>query len=287
MAVADTSPEGRQTAAKTGRPAAHKVTLAVRRIVGINTLGVATLIWRQVIAEFLVFKLVLLGPALQAMLFALVISLAVGTRIAEVGGLPFLEFLAPGLVIAAAVQRSFESTAFSMVHEKLEGTIGDVFGAPLTAGEILTGYTVGATITGFCIGLPVWLVLLPFGAGLPLHGLAMLYFVLVGCIILAFFGLIAGMQSHRWDSLSAKETFVLTPLLFLSGSFFTIDALGEPFRSMMMANPVFHLVNGFRYAMTGYADAPVWISATVVGILAAVLCLVALRLVAIGYKVKA
>lgn len=275
--------------ADTPRPkrAAPVVTLASRRITGINTLGVATLIWRQVIAEFLVFKLVLLGPALQALLFAVVISLAVGARIAEVGGLPFLEFLAPGLVIAAAVQRSFESTAFSMVHEKLEGTIADVFGAPLTAGEILTGYTAGAVITGLCIGLPVWLVLIPFGAGLPQHAAVLVYFTLVGCVILALAGLIAGMQSDRWDSLAAKETFVLTPLLFLSGSFFSIDALDEPFRSLMMANPVFHLVNGFRYAMTGYADAPVWISATVIGMLAVVLFLVSIRLVAIGYKVKA
>lgn len=269
------------------RRTAPKITLAARRISGLNTLGVATLIWRQVVAEFLAFKLVLLGPALQALLFALVISLAVGSRIAEIGGLPFLEFLAPGLVIAAAVQRSFESTAFSMVHEKLEGTIADVFGAPLNAGEILTGYTIGAMVTGICIGLPVWLVLLPFGAGLPVHVAVMVYFLLTGCVILALFGLIAGMQSHRWDSLSAKETFVLAPLLFLSGSFFTIDALDEPFRTMMMANPVFHLVNGFRYAMTGYADAPVWVSVTVVGGLAAILCVVALRLVAVGYKVKA
>ncbi|WP_425407280.1 ABC transporter permease [Hwanghaeella sp.] len=269
------------------RRTAPKITLAARRISGLNTLGVATLIWRQVVAEFLAFKLVLLGPALQALLFALVISLAVGSRIAEIGGLPFLEFLAPGLVIAAAVQRSFESTAFSMVHEKLEGTIADVFGAPLNAGEILTGYTIGAMVTGICIGLPVWLVLLPFGAGLPVHVAVMVYFLLTGCVILALFGLIAGMQSHRWDSLAAKETFVLAPLLFLSGSFFTIDALDEPFRTMMMANPVFHLVNGFRYAMTGYADAPVWVSVTVVGGLAAILCVVALRLVAVGYKVKA
>ncbi len=269
-----------------GHPA-PRVKLAARRISGCNTLGVATLIWRQVIAEFLVFKLVLLGPALQALLFAVVISLAVGSRIAEVGGLPFLEFLAPGLVIAAAVQRSFESTAFSMVHEKLEGTIADVFGAPLSAIEILTGYTVGATVTGLCIGLPVWLVLVPFGAGLPQDAGVMAYFVLTGCVTLALFGLIAGMQSHRWDSLSAKETFLLTPLLLLSGSFFSISALEEPFLSLMMANPIFHLVNGFRYAMTGYADAPVWISAAVVGLLAVGLFLVAIRLVAIGYKVKA
>lgn len=267
--------------------AAPIVDLTPRRITGFNLLGVSTLIWRQVVAEFIVFKLVLLGPAFQSMLFALVISLAVGARIAEIGGLPFLEFLAPGLIIAATVQRSFESTAFSLVHEKLEGTIADVFGAPLTASEILIGYTVGAVVTGILIGIPVWVVLLPFGAGLPQDPLLMLYFVIAGCLILALFGLIAGMQSHKWDSLSAKETFVLTPLLFLSGSFFSLESLDEPFRSMMMANPVFHLVNGFRSAMTGYADAPVWISALVVGVLAVGLWLVSIRLVTIGYKVKA
>jgi len=261
--------------------------LTPRRYAGLNHLGVRAVLMRIVMGEIMFFKLVIFGPALQALLFALVISLAVGHRIAEVAGLPFLEFLAPGLIVAAAVQRSFESTAFMLVYEKLEGTIGDVFGAPLTAAEILTGYVLGAIGTGFLIGVPVWLILLPFGAGLPLAPFTALFFVVIGCALLALLGVMAGMQSQRWDALSAKETFILAPLLFLSGSFFSIEALSEPFRTLMLFNPVFHLVNGFRYGMTGHADVPVWISAAVLAGLLAGMILIGLHLVKIGYKVKA
>ena len=261
--------------------------LSARRYSGINRLGVATVLKRILVGEIMFFKLVILGPALQALLFALVISLAVGNRIATVAGMPFLEFLAPGLIVAAAVQRSFESTAFSIVYEKLEGTIADVFGAPLTAAEILTGYVLGAIGTGFLIGLPVWVILLPFGAGAPVAPLAALFFVVVGCTLLAMIGLMAGMRSNRWDSLTAKEIFILAPLLFLSGSFFSIEVLSEPFHTLMLANPVFHLVNGFRYGMTGHAEVPVAASAAVLIVLTIAVAVAALHLVRIGYRVKA
>ena len=261
--------------------------LKPRRYAGLNYLGVKAVLMRIVMGEIMFFKLVIFGPALQALLFALVISLAVGHRIAEVAGLPFLEFLAPGLIIAAAVQRSFESTAFMLVYEKLEGTIADIFGAPLTAAEILSGYVLGAIGTGFLIGIPVWLILLPFGAGLPVAPMTAIGFVILGCALLALLGVLAGMQSQRWDSLSAKETFILAPLLFLSGSFFSIEALSEPFRTLMLFNPIFHLVNGFRFGMTGHADVPVWISAAVLAGLLAAMTAVGLHLVKIGYKVKA
>ncbi len=157
----------------------------------------------------------------------------------------------------------------------------------LTAAEILSGYVLGAIGTGFLIGIPVWLILLPFGASLPAAPMTAVGFVILGCALLALLGVLAGMQSQRWDSLSAKETFILAPLLFLSGSFFSIEALSEPFRTLMLFNPIFHLVNGFRYGMTGHADVPVWISAAVLAGLLAGMTAVGLHLVKIGYKVKA
>lgn len=245
-----------------------------------------TLIRRQIIGEILVFRFAILGPAFQALLFASVIWIAVGETIPVIGGLSFLEFLAPGLVIAAAAQRAFESTAFSVVHEKLEGTITDTWGAPLSAFEILSGYVVGSLIVGLMIGAPVWLILTPFAAGLPVHPAALLYFFITGGIVLSIAGLVAGMVAPKWDSLSAVETFIIAPLLFLSGSFFSIQALAEPFKSIMALNPIFHLVNGFRYGAAGEADAPIWISVLALGGSAALALMIGYSLVARGYKIR-
>lgn len=261
--------------------------LVPRRYRGLNLLGIRAVFLRLVLGEVMFFKLVIFGPALQALLFALVISIAVGSRLSEVSGIPFLVFLAPGLIVAAAVQRSFETTAFMLVYEKLEGTIGDVFGAPLTPLEILMGYVLGAVATGFMIGLPVWIILLPFGSGIPVVFTATLYFAVFGCATLALVGLAAGMRSQRWDTLSAKETFILAPLLFLSGSFFSIEALSEPFRTAMLFNPIFHLVNGFRYGMTGHAEVAIWISAIVVFGLFAAMAFATHYMIRIGYRIKA
>lgn len=260
---------------------------APRRFSGPNYIGVGALVRRMVLGEILFFKLALLGPALQALLFALVISLALGERMPFVGPLPFLDFLAPGLVIAAILQRAFETTAFTMLHEKLEGTIADVFGAPLLAGEILAGYLLSTIAIAILIGIPVWVFLLPLGASMPVHMLATLYFLLTGIVILAAAGILAAMRSQKWDSLSAKEVFLLVPALFLSGSFFSIDQLAAPFDTLMLLNPAFHMVNGFRFAMTGHADAPVWISAAFLGVTALGINALTLVLLHRGYRIKA
>lgn len=257
-----------------------------RHYAGVNWMGVRTLIRRQVVGEILIFRLAIFGPAFQALLFASVIWIAVGNTIPMIGTLPFLEFLAPGLVIAAAAQRAFESTAFSLVHEKLEGTISDTWGAPLSPFEILTGYVIGSGIVALMIGTPVWLILIPFGVGLPTHPLIVIYFFLSGCVIFSIAGLIAGMIAPKWDALSAVETFLIAPLLFLSGSFFSIQSLKEPFQSIMALNPIFHLVNGFRYGAAGEEDAPLWISAVTLGSLAALALVIGYVLIARGYKIR-
>ncbi|MDJ0684000.1 MAG: ABC transporter permease [Alphaproteobacteria bacterium] len=276
--------------ARTEHPVPQGASLGLappRRYRGVNWRGLAAIIRRQVVGEIMFFRLAIFGPALQALLFASVIWIALGEAVTTVAGLPFLTFLAPGLIIAAGAQRAFESTAFSVLHEKLEGTIGDLWGAPLSPGEILAGYLISAMIVSVMIAAPTWAVLAPFGAGLPDRPLALLFFMTFGALILSVVGLATGMHSPKWDSLSAIETFAIAPLLFLSGSFFSLAALAEPFRSLMLFNPIFHLVNGFRFGMTGVADAPIGLSALVIGV-AAVLALAFGRyLVGIGYKIKA
>ncbi len=258
-----------------------------RHFTGLNILAIKALSWRLIKGEIAVFKLVLLGPALQSLLFTVVIWLALGDQIPTIGGVPFLAFLTPGLVITAILQRAFETTAFMIVHEKLEGTIADIFGAPMRTGEILTGYVLGALGVSLIVGLPVWIILSPFGGGFPANPVLSIVFLVLGIILLSLLGMLAGQRSRKWDSLSAKEVFILAPALFLSGSFFSVDQLAEPFHTMMLLNPAFHLVNGFRYGMTGYADAPIWISFTVLTISLVVLLIATWRFLDRGYRIKA
>lgn len=274
------------TAIDTGAGAEPKP-LAPRTTRGINRIGVGSLMRREVLREISFFKLAVLGPALQAALFAGVFTLAMGAHVPVVGALPFPEFLAPGLIFVAMAQRAFESSAYTIIYDKLETLVGDVFGAPLSTTEILVGYTASSTGIGLLIGASVWLVLLPLGAGLPAEPLVALYFAVVSGVIMSLLGLLAGIQSDRWDSLSGKEVFILGPLLFLSGTFFSVEVLAEPFRSIMAVNPIYYMIDGFRYGMTGQFEAPVWIGATLCLALAAVLWIVCLRVLDSGYKIKA
>lgn len=227
--------------------------MAPRQFTFWNALGVATLIRRELSREWRFFRYTIFGPALQGLLFLTVFQLAAGDAVIMAGALPFLDFLVPGLVISAALQRAFETGAYSLMDDKLSGKLQDLISAPLTALELLLSYTVANFLVALAIGVSVWLLLcLAAGFQAPVHpglGLAYIFF---GSILFSSAGLLAGIVSAKWDSLSGKETFILIPLLFLSGTFFPLSALPENWAVFMEANPVFHLIEGFRHAMTGH-----------------------------------
>jgi ABC-2 type transport system permease protein len=163
----------------------------------------------------------------------------------------------------------------------------DILGAPLSPGEILTAYLVTATVVAGLIGGIVWIVLLPLGLGAPAHPLAALGFGLIIAATFSMIGLIAAILSKKWDALSGKETFVIMPLVFLSGTFFPLSAVPEgAWRTAFEANPVFYLVDGFRWAATGQAETDPLLAAGVALALFATAFAIAARMVATGYKLK-
>lgn len=270
----------------TARPALPDPNLHPQRFVRPNWLAVRALVRREILREIMFFKLALFGPALQAILFALVFTLSVGSNVPTVGSLTLMQFLAPGLILSAAMHKAFETIGYSFVYDKTEMLLGDVFGAPVTPAEILIGYIATACASGILLGITVWLGLLPFGMILPHNPLAAAYFAVAGIVIVGLLGMLAGIQSDRWDAISAKDIFIITPLSFLSCAFFPITALNEPFQTIMLFNPLFHLIDGFRYAMTGQTDAQPAISAAIVfGILCG-LTFFCHRVLRSGYKIK-
>ncbi len=270
----------------TARPALPDPNLHPQRFSGPNWLAVRALVRREILREIMFFKLALFGPALQGVLFALVFTLAVGSNVPTIGNLTLMEFLAPGLILSAAMHKAFETIGYSFVYDKTEMLLGDVFGAPITPSEILLSYIVTACISGVVIGATVCIGLVPFGMALPVNPLAALYFGITGIIIVGLLGMLAGIQSDRWDSISAKDIFIITPLSFLSCAFFPITALNEPYQTIMLFNPLFHLIDGFRYAMTGQTHAQPLLSAAIVFCIVCILAFVCHRVLRSGYKIK-
>ena len=220
-----------------------------------NVLGLLNLIRREYLREMRWFGIAVAGPMIQSALFAMVFSLA-ARDIGLIDGVDFITFLTSGLVIAAVMQRAFETTGYSIMFDKLESDgLQDILGAPLNAAEILTAYIANAVAVSVVIGLGIWVVLSIFGLGWPVYPMAALFYLCLAAALFAAIGLVAAVFSKKWDSLSGKETFLMLPTIFLSGTFFPITAVPEGFwRALFQWNPIYYVVDGFRWSVTGRAE---------------------------------
>lgn len=260
--------------------------LAARKFNGLNLLGIFTIFQREIKREWRFFGVTMIGPALQTALFATVFTLAAAGNVNQMNGLPYILFLAPGLVMSVGLQRAFESTAFSLMEDKLEGTLADLLGAPLYALEIMLGQASSTIILTLLICASVWAVMLPFGIMAPAHPFWMAGYFLIGILMFSTMGILAAMVSPKWDSLAGKETFIVMPLTFLSGTFFSIDVLPTSFQFWFQMNPVYHVIHGFRQAITGSLNETHFSGFIYAACVAVCLWLICLILYARGYKLK-
>ncbi len=259
----------------------------VRRFGAVNWLGIRSLIRREMHREIRFFGIAVFGPALQAALFASVFALAAGDRVVSANDLPFMEFLVPGLIFSALMLRAFESTAHSIMYDKLEADIGDILMAPMMPGELLTGMVTGAVAVALSVALSVWIVMMPFAAVIPAHPIAALTYLFLAALFFAGLGVIASILSEKWDTLSGKETFLLIPIIFLSGTFFPISAVPEgPWQDVLSHNPIFWMVDGFRWSMSGVTETDPSGGIMIAFSLTAGTLLAARQLIKSGYKLK-
>ncbi len=251
-----------------------------------NPRGVWTLFVRGML-RFVRFATEGIGGALiSALLFLAVFTFAWAGEAEPAAGVSLPVFVAPGIAAFAMALNAFENAAFPVVYDKLEGIIGDLLMAPLTPAELLFGYVAGATIGGLVTGAAVLLVLSVFveiALPAPLMTLA---FGLLGALVFALAGFITGLWAEKWDRYSAVETFLVLPLGLLSGTFFAVEALPPLGQDIILANPVFYLIDGVRTGAIGQGYAEPWLGLSILAALAALLWLVAWRLVVRGYKIK-
>ncbi len=252
-----------------------------------NWIGVWTLYEREVRRFAKVYGQTLIAPVVTTLLFLAVFTLALGPDRGEIGGVPFVDFLAPGLVMMAVAQNAFANTSSSIVIAKVQGNIVDTLMPPLTAHELTLGFALGGATRGVAVGILTMLAMTPFvEIGVAHWGFAAFHLV-AASLLLSLVGVAGGIWSEKFDHIAAVTNFVVTPLAFLSGTFYSLDRLPEAFVRIALANPLFYMIDGFRYGTIGYADGSLAAGVLVLVGANAALWLGCWRMFRTGYKLKA
>ncbi|ACG79351.1 ABC-2 type transporter [Phenylobacterium zucineum HLK1] len=258
---------------------------APRAYPGVNWEGLKTLYLREVRRFMKVGMQTLAAPVVTALLYMLVFVVAVGGG-REVHGVDYGTFVAPGLVMMQILSNAFANSSSSLLQAKFNGLMGDFLTPPLTPAEHVVGFGAGAATRGVLVGAISLAAVLPF-ARLPVaHPWAIAYFGVGAALIMGFVGIMAGLWSEKFDHMAAVTNFVIMPMTFLSGTFYLVERLPEPFRTASHYNPFFYLIDGFRYGFVGQAESNLWVGAVMTAALVFGLGFACLRLFSVGYKIK-
>lgn len=261
--------------------------MGARRFGRVNWLGLATLAERETRRFMAVWTQTILAPLVTAGLFLLIFTIAIGPTRGDVMGVAFTTFIAPGILMMTVIQNAFANTSSSIVISKVQGNIVDTLMPPLSAGELVLGYLAGGVGRGLLVAVAIWLGLWVFlGIGLA-HPLWALCFVLLGAGFLSGIGIVAGIFANKFDQMAAITNFIVTPLAFLSGTFYSVEALPPVLYTVTHFNPIFYLIDGARYGVIGVSDSDPLLGLTVGAAATLAVCLIAWRMLATGYRLKA
>ncbi len=258
------------------------------RLQGINWGGLKTLYIKEVRRFFKVQTQTIWAPAVTTLLFLVIFTVALGGVKRTVLGVPFADFIAPGLIVMAMMQNGFANASFSLLVGKIQGTIVDYLMPPLSTGELIAGLVGAAVTRAFLVGCAVWLAMALWpGVDVPLrHPLAALWFGLMGALMLSFLGLLTSIWAEKFDHAAAVTNFVVAPLSLLSGTFYSVDALAPAWRAISHANPFFYVISGFRYGFLERADSPVLVGAALLAAINLLLFAACYLLLRSGWKIK-
>jgi ABC-2 type transport system permease protein len=255
---------------------------------GVNWAGLGTLYIKEVRRFFKVQLQTVWAPSITTLLFLAIFTVALGRQGRMVMGVPFADFLAPGLIIMAMLQNAFANASFSLLVGKVQGNIVDYLMPPLSIGELIAGL-VGASVTrAVLVGFAVWLAMLLWpGVSVEVRRPELvLLFGLLGSLMLSFFGLITSIWAEKFDHAAAVTNFVVTPLSLLSGTFYSVDQLPPAWAAFSHANPFFFVISGFRAGFIGISDSPLWLGAAVLTAINLGLFAACYALFKSGWKIK-
>jgi ABC-2 type transport system permease protein len=254
----------------------------------VNWGGLKTLYVKEVRRFFKVQLQTVWAPAITTLLFLVIFSVALGRSGRTVMGVPFADFIAPGLIVMGMIQNAFANSSFSLLVGKIQGNIVDYLMPPLSTGELIAGLVGAAVTRAILVGFAVWLVmqLFPGVHVMPRAPMIILWFGLLGSAMLAFLGLLTSIWAEKFDHAAAVTNFVVAPLSLLSGTFYSIESLHPTFQAVSHANPFFYVISGFRSGFIGVADSNIQVGGAVllaINLLLWALCYIALKR---GWKLK-
>lgn len=248
--------------------------------------GCYTLFTKELLRFWKVAFQTLAAPVLTSMLYLLIFGQVLEDRLPQTHGVGYATFLIPGLAMMSILQNAFANSSSSLIQSKVTGNLVFVLLAPLTAGELFAAYTAASVIRGLAVGVMVLGVGLLFAGALPEHPMWALLFAVLGAALLGVFGIVAGLVADKFDELAAFQNFVVMPMTFLAGVFYSVDDLPPVWRALSHLNPFFYLVDGFRYGFLGASDIDPWHSLGAVCAALALLSGWTLRFLARGPKLR-
>ena len=264
----------------------NAIEMGTRRFGRVNWLGLYTLASREVQRFLSVWTQTICAPLVTAGLFLLIFSIAIGPTRGDVMGLPFTHFIAPGILMMTVIQNAFANTSSSIVISKVQGNIVDTLMPPLSAGEIVLGYLAGAVARGVLVAFVIALGLMVFLNIVPQHPLWALTFAILGAAFLGGLGIVAGLYANKFDQMAAITNFIVTPLAFLSGTFYSVKALPPVLNEITHFNPIFYLIDGFRYGMIGVSDSSPQLGLAVAVAATIAISLIGWRMISTGARLK-
>ena len=259
-----------------------------RHIRNVNWIGLQTLYMKEVRRFFKVQMQTVWAPAITTLLYLIIFTVALGSVKPQVLGVSFADFIAPGLIIMGMMQNAFANSSFSLLVGKMQGTIVDYLMPPLSNAEVLAALTFAAVTRAFLVGGTIWLAMAiwPGVNVTPTHMWAILWFGLMGSMMLALIGVMTSIWAEKFDHAAVVSNFVVAPAALLSGTFYSVDKLAPTFQAISHANPFFYAISGFRYGFIGAADSPVIFGAIVLLALNIVLATICYLLLRSGWKLR-
>lgn len=252
----------------------------------INWIGIKTLYKRETWRFLKVWNQTLVAPMITTLIFLAILILAMGGEARLVHGMPFAQFIAPGLIMMAMVQNAFANTSSSFMIAKLQGVIIDWLLPPFAAAELVVGMTMGGITRGLLVGCTVAIAMSVFAHVQVVHWGALLYFAVAATMMMSLLGIVTGIVANTPDQAATITNFVVTPLSFLSGTFYSIHDLPPTWQAISHYNPFFYMIDGFRYAMTGTSDSDPLLGVAVLATTITVLWMLAQTMFARGWRLK-
>jgi ABC-2 type transport system permease protein len=257
---------------------------------GVNWGGLKTLYIKEVRRFFKVQMQTVWAPAITTLLYLAIFTVALGRGGRTVPGtaVPYATFIAPGLIVMAMMQNAFANSSFSLLVGKIQGNIVDYLMPPLSTGELMAGLIGAAVTRAFLVGFAVWLAMLLWpGVSVDIRRPELvLWFGLMGALLLSFLGLLTSLWADKFDHAAAVTNFVVQPLALLSGTFYSVKQLAPAFQAVSHANPFFYVISGFRAGFLGVSDSPLVVGAIGLLVLNVVLWALCYSLLRSGWKIK-